>query len=484
MIAVYARQSVDKKESISIESQIQLCRYEIHNDAEEVRVYRDKGYSGRNIKRPAFTEMMNDVKAGLIRKIIVYRLDRFSRSIADFGMIWEILEKNNVEFVSVNEKFDTTTPIGVAMLNIIMVFAQLERQTIAERVKDNYYARAKIGSWTGGSAPYGFKLTKVMADGKRCSSLAASDEMKIVMRIFKEYAKEDSTLGGIAKSLTEENIPCIQRKTWDNITISRILRNPVYVKCDPDVYIYLERLGVRIESPVEAFDGKKAGLLLGKRNRSKEKYNSPEDQYFTVALHDGVIDSDTWLRCQDKLSKNKQINNRGAGKHSWLTGLLKCGNCGYGLSIIKAKEKLYLSCTGRTHYHICKEIHSGFDIRELEELVFNEMRAMFSTITTETKVNECNFSEELKNINSKIDRLVEAISEGSSISMKYINKELEKLEKQRERLLNKSADKPVVVVSGKKFDDTLSLEEKNKLAKALIERIELLGEDVKVIWRV
>ena len=98
---------------------------------------------------------------GKIQKIVVYRLDRFSRSIAAFGRLWEVLQQHGVEFVSVNETFDTSTPMGRAVLDIIVVFAQLERETTAERVRDNYYQRAKLGFWPGGPAPYGFTLGKL-----------------------------------------------------------------------------------------------------------------------------------------------------------------------------------------------------------------------------------------------------------------------------------------------------------------------------------
>ena len=86
--AIYARQSVDKADSLSIQGQIDLCRQKA---GEEVQIYQDKGYSGKNTNRPAFQRMMEDVERGLIQKIIVYRLDRFSRSIAEFGRLWELL---------------------------------------------------------------------------------------------------------------------------------------------------------------------------------------------------------------------------------------------------------------------------------------------------------------------------------------------------------------------------------------------------------
>ena len=167
MDAIYARQSVDKKDSISIEAQIEKCVFE---SAGDYIIFSDKGFSGKNMNRPSFKKMMSLIKKGGINRIIVYRIDRISRSIADFSGFWQILEKNGVDFLSVNERFDTSTPIGRAMLYIVMSFAQLERETIAERVRDNYYARLKRGVWTGGTPPLGFSPKHVLINGKSLSA--------------------------------------------------------------------------------------------------------------------------------------------------------------------------------------------------------------------------------------------------------------------------------------------------------------------------
>lgn len=121
MIAIYARQSVEKKDSISIESQIEYAKREVFS--EDFKIYQDSGYSGKNTNRPAFHEMMADVQSGRIEKVVVYRLDRISRSILDFADFINILESNHISFVSATEKFDTSTPMGRAMLYIIVVFA-------------------------------------------------------------------------------------------------------------------------------------------------------------------------------------------------------------------------------------------------------------------------------------------------------------------------------------------------------------------------
>ena len=110
MNAIYARQSVDRADSISIESQIEFCQYEMRG--EQYKVYTDRGYSGKNTDRPAFAEMMNDIENGVIGKVVVYKLDRISRSILDFSNMMEQFGKHKVEFVSTTEKFNTSFPYG------------------------------------------------------------------------------------------------------------------------------------------------------------------------------------------------------------------------------------------------------------------------------------------------------------------------------------------------------------------------------------
>lgn len=125
---IYARQSVDRKDSISIESQIDFCKYELKGGS--CRVFKDKGYSGKNTDRPEFQKLLGEIRKGKVRRVIVYKLDRISRSILDFATMMELFQEYDVEFVSSTEKFDTSTPMGRAMLNICIVFAQLERETI------------------------------------------------------------------------------------------------------------------------------------------------------------------------------------------------------------------------------------------------------------------------------------------------------------------------------------------------------------------
>ncbi len=372
MIAIYTRQSIDKQDSISIETQIDLCKKEIKTN-EQFKIYKDKGFSGKNTDRPNFKKLIEDIKNGYITKIIVYKLDRISRSITDFSNIMDILETNKVSFISANEKFDTSTPTGKAMLYIIMIFAQLERETIAERIKDNYYSRGKTGVWLGGPAPFGYTISKTTKNTNNISVLNPTKNIEIVKKIYDMYANTSVSLGYIAKVLLEED----SSNMWNNIKISRILHNPCYVKADTDIYEFFKNKKCIITNDITDFNGEKGCALYGKRDKNNNKYKNYENMILSISNHNGVIDSSTWLKCQTKLKDNVQIKNSGKGKHTFLTGLLKCGYCGYSMSIKTYKDKKYLNCTGRYITKSCidkPETHYLFDI---ENYVFKEIEKFF-----------------------------------------------------------------------------------------------------------
>ena len=133
---IYTRQSVDKKDSISIETQVDVCKKKTLGN--EVMIFSDKGFSGKSTDRPEFQRMMKEIRKGRATKIIVYKLDRISRSLIDFLNMRQEFAKYNVELVSCMEDFDTSTSIGKLLINILMMFAEMERESIQKRIKDNY----------------------------------------------------------------------------------------------------------------------------------------------------------------------------------------------------------------------------------------------------------------------------------------------------------------------------------------------------------
>lgn len=109
MEAIYGRQSIEKKDSVSIETQIEKCKS--FCNGKDFKIYTDVGYSGKNINRPQFSQLIKDIKSGLVKKVIAYRLDRISRSIADFSQLLILFEEHNVDFISATENFDTNSPM-------------------------------------------------------------------------------------------------------------------------------------------------------------------------------------------------------------------------------------------------------------------------------------------------------------------------------------------------------------------------------------
>lgn len=347
--ALYARQSIEKKDSISVESQLEYCRYETRGNA--CLEYTDRGFSGKNTHRPGFEKMMEDIRDGRIGRVIVYKLDRISRSILDFANMMEFFQRHQVEFVSSTEKFDTSTPIGRAMLNICIVFAQLERETIQKRVTDAYYARCRRGLYMGGRIPYGYRLTDTVIDDIRTSMYEEiPEESEQLKLIYSLYADTDNSLGDIVRYLNEHQIRNLRGADWNTARISEMLRNPVYVEADADVYRFFQEQGANICNPVSDFTGRNACYLYKGTTAVSRKQRDLADREVVLAPHRGFIPSRVWLACRMRCLNNRRSARTCKPKSSWLAGKVKCGNCGYALTIRRAKTKW-----GR--YFICS--HSG-----------------------------------------------------------------------------------------------------------------------------
>ena len=414
--AIYARQSVDKKDSISIESQIEFCKYELKGG--NCKEYTDKGYSGKNTDRPKFQELVRDIKRGLIAKVVVYKLDRISRSILDFANMMELFQQYNVEFVSSTEKFDTSTPMGRAMLNICIVFAQLERETIQKRVTDAYYSRSQRGFKMGGKAPYGFHTEPIKMDGINTKKLVVNpDEAANIRLMFEMYAQPTTSYGDITRYFAERGI-LFHGKELIRPTLAQMLRNPVYVQADLDVYEFFKSQGAVIVNDAADFTGMNGCYLYQGRDVKPSKKNDLKDQMLVLAPHEGIVPSDIWLTCRKKLMNNMKIQSARKATHTWLAGKIKCGNCGYALmSIFNPSGKQYLRCTKRLDNKSCPGC-GKIITSELEAVVYQQMvkkLASYKTLTGRKKAAKANpkiaaLQVELAHVDSEIEKLVDSLT--------------------------------------------------------------------------
>ena len=379
--AIYGRQSVDRADSISIESQIEYCRRETRDAA--CRVFTDKGYSGRNTDRPAFRAMMESMRRGEIARVIVYKLDRISRSILDFANMMDEFQAHGVEFVSCTERFDTSTPMGRAMLNICIVFAQLERETIQMRVEDAYVSRSRRGFYMGGRVPYGYRLEPHTVDGKRTSRYAAEpDEAAVVRRIFAMYAEPQTSFGDVVRRLTEDGVKNARAKNgaWDRGRIAEMIKNPIYVRADIDVYRFYAEQGTVIHSGPEDFVGVFGCYLYADRDAGR-KQTTLAGQHIVLAPHEGLVSSGLWLRARRKCMGNRQAAKPLKAKNTWLAGKIKCEKCGYALTVRRSNTQVgrYLICSRRMRTGDCEGV-GGLNAGAAEEIVLREMRERLRAI--------------------------------------------------------------------------------------------------------
>ena len=498
--ALYGRQSIEKKDSISVESQLEYCRYETHGDP--YIEYADRGFSGKNTNRPDFEKMMNDIRAGKIKRVIVYKLDRISRSILDFANMMEVFQEYHVEFVSSTEKFDTSTPIGRAMLNICIVFAQLERETIQKRVTDAYYARNKRGFYMGGRIPYGYLLKETIIDNIRTSMYEeVPEESEQLKLIYSLYADPANSLGDIIRYLNKHGIKQLRGGNWTSARISEMLRNPVYVEADIDVYNFFKSQGADVYNPASDFTGYNACYLYKGTVSTTRKQCDLTDKEIVLAPHKGFISSATWLACRIRCLNNRQSTQTCKPKNSWLTGKVKCGNCGYALVIRKAKTKWgrYFVCSQSGHNGNCKGTGSTVYADVLEEYMLKAIReklSEFKKLSDEEenksvpKVSKNKIR--LTQIDEEINDLLSKVGSANAILMKYINDKVSELDTERQTLQEEiisltcthTENKMGQITDHVKKWDNISFEDKQAVVDALIKVIKVANGNIEITWKI
>ena len=337
-IALYARKSIERENSISCETQIEYCKSVIKPDerSEKTIEFIDNGYSGGNVDRDGFQKMMRQIERGKIGKVIVYRLDRISRSLSDFVGILETLKKHNVQFVSSQESFDTSSPYGEMIVKILMVFAEFERKSIIERVKHAYAYRSEMGLYMGGRRPYGFNLKDTVINNVKTKMFEpVTNEIEQIKYIFENYSIPNVTLRRLMDNLIDNNISATTG-SWSTAKLSNIIKNPIYVKADNAIYEYYSKRNANIMSDINQFDGLHGIQTYGK---SKHTADDMSDIKIVVMPHDGIINSDLWLKCQKKIEKNKKLGNSVNNSTSWLGGKIACKQCGRTMTVTKGGKK-------------------------------------------------------------------------------------------------------------------------------------------------
>lgn len=471
MTAIYPRVSTAEQAENGHSIDEQTERMKKYCEAmgwDNVRAYTDAGFSGGNMERPALQQLIRDVKAGKVKRVLVYKLDRLSRSQLDtLYLIEKVFLANGCDFVSMSENFDTGTPLGRAMIGILAVFAQLEREQIKERLHMGKEARAKQGKFHGSATvPIGY-------DYKDGELVTNQFEKQQIIQIFEDYA------GGMTPPAIAEKLNAAgmyqKGKRWLPYTVRQILARRTY---------------------------------LGYTFFGGEWYKGTHEAFISEELFDRV------QQIRGQRAEEHEKHNRRSGKaNSYLGGFLYCASC--GAKYIKVmryykgapKYKLY-ECTSRAQKCLPaynKNPHCRSKIwnqQELEALVFGEIKKLaldpaFFDAASDTSANDkaAVLSAQRAEIAAKIEKLMDLYTDGE-IPRKTLDKRVHDLHEQAERI---AAELDAIAAARKEkttreqalplargFGDVLDrgeLDEVRAMIGALIEKIVLDGEDVRIYWR-
>ncbi len=331
-IRVSTQHQVDKASlPVQREELINYAKYA--HGIESYEVFEDAGYSAKNTDRPDYQRMMARIRTGEFSHLLVWKIDRISRNLLDFSNMYAELKKLGVTFISKNEQFDTSNAMGEAMLKIILVFAELERNMTSERVSMVMMSRANDGIWNGGKTPFGYSYDK---ESKQFSILEA--EAAIVLKIFDMYESMQS-LVAVSRSLNGSGIRQRSGKAWSPVTVRGILVNPFYA----GIYRY----NYRDESDKKSF------------------YFKPENEWIIVEdHHPAIVDADRQERIIADLAsrrRNERVSSRYTDKNVHIfAGLLTCGSCGSTMTASKDRIRadgthysMYM-CSRRRRFKDCE----------------------------------------------------------------------------------------------------------------------------------
>lgn len=468
-VALYPRVSTQEqvKEGYSIGEQIErLNKYCDAMGWDVYKVYTDAGFSGANTDRPGLQAMIQDVKAGKVEKVVVFKLDRLSRSQLDtLYLIEKVFLANGVDFVSMNENFDTSTPFGRAMVGILAVFAQLEREQIKERMIIGKEGRAKEGLWHGGRQPIGYDYDPVQ---KR---LIVNDfEALAVREAFEEFSK-GVPINKIAANLRNKGYTHKHGK-WEPTTIRKILINPLYI-----------------------------GKLKHKGR-------------VVPGIHSAIIDEELFNSLQPILKERSQKFMRmreNINLNTYLTGHIYCERCGakyckqngrkdYGYYCCYSRSK---KVWGMVKDPNCKNENWRTD--KLDNLVLDEIKKLSLDPEyikhVKTKKAGKNVPDtravlqtQLDEIDRQILKYMELYAMGT-INADLISQKTAPLNETREKLSNElgalseeeekmSEEDALEIV--KDFEEVLEngdFDEIRFVVEQLIEKIGIDGEDVTIYWK-
>lgn len=313
------------------------CVHVLHIPPDEIEIYEDAGKSGKNTDRPAFQRMMKKVKAGSVARVVVYKIDRISRNLVDFSLMYDTFKDNRTTFISLNEQFDTSSAIGEAVLKIILVFAELERKLTSERVTGVMIGRAQECKWNGARVPYGWAWDEVSE-----KPVHDPKEAEVVKRIYEMYDESHST-SIVRDYLNNNDIPTKRGGYWTTKTVGDILHNPI----------------------------NRGDYRYNYRQSARGKKKPEEEVVYIKDVFPPIVSGELFDRVEKQMSANYTARHLNGSTHKRryahvFAGLLVCCDCGAFFQCVGAdKTRLngfkpsYYRCYTRTQKRACSAANTS-----------------------------------------------------------------------------------------------------------------------------
>lgn len=508
--AIYGRKSIYSDKSDSVDNQQRMCRdyaeFHFKDCIKSFETYSDEGFTGGNMNRPGLKRLLADVKDGVIDAIMVYQLDRISRSVRDFSNIYALLEENNIMFISVKENIDTTTPIGRAMMYVTMVFAQVERENIAARTADNLICLAKKGFWVGGNPPYGYTRERIKINEKTHASIVIDPEAaKYDEWIFDTFLENNYSLQRMETTFKNQGICTPNGAYFSTTQLYKILTMPYCVETTKEVYDYFKKLGCQMDpgSPREIWDGTHGVMVYGRSTEKNKKHTlqSPDKWIVCVGYHKPFIPAKKWLAVQERFKQNT-FDKTMKYDIPLLKGVLRCAKCGRLMAVSRKKTKSGVT----SHYYCTKRMREGIDACDAKwtkcNIIDDKVMEIFQKIEADPEVIQkytesrqtIDYAKKIKDLETKamqlrtkIERLTDSITETkNSSATKYIIAQIEKedlnlaavkmnieevkTEARKQQREKKSAENSALEIANLIHGlDGLSALEKNKIVREVVQ---------------
>lgn len=293
-VALYIRVSTEDqaREGYSIQAQRnKLEAYCVSQGWDIVGLYVDDGYSAKDLERPEMKRMLKHIEQGLIDCVLVYRLDRLTRSVLDLYKLLEIFERHNCKFKSATEVYDTTTAMGRMFITIVAAMAQWERENLAERVRMGMQEKARQGKWAVSTAPFGYDIDRAT------DTLVINQQEAVTVRKIYDMYLSGTGMNKIALSLNNQGILTKSGAAWTSNKVKYILTNPIYI-----------------------------GTM-------RYNYRVNNDNYFEVeGAVPAIIPEETFEKAQQIAGKRRTVHPRSATSEFLFSGVAKCARCGAPLA--------------------------------------------------------------------------------------------------------------------------------------------------------